>query len=265
MIQMNFGFGPLEAEFWRMVFLMTRCGAALFAAPLFGSAQVPAQVRVVLAGALAVMLCAWTAIPPPSALFSLPGLLDTCGEIVIGLALGFALQFAFAAPVIAAEMIGASMGLSIATAADPLSGAHSPALGQYFTVVLTVIFLALGAHLQWFALLVDSYRAFPPGGGWFTPDRMGIMAAFGAQMFVSALVLALPVVLLLLLVQVMFGVLARSAPSLNIFALGLPLGMLAGLAGLVASAPLVADAMGDVVALALGQAQAMLAPLPAKG
>jgi flagellar biosynthetic protein FliR len=94
---------------------------------------------------------------------------------------------------------------------------------------------------------------------------MGIMAAFGAQMFVSALVLALPVVLLLLLVQVMFGVLARSAPSLNIFALGLPLGMLAGLAGLVASAPLVADAMGDVVALALGQAQAMLAPLPAKG
>lgn len=166
---------------------------------------------------------------------------------------------------IAAEMIGASMGLSIAIAADPLSGAHSPALGQYFTVVLTVIFLALGAHLQWFALLVDSYRAFPPGGGWFTPDRMGIMAAFGTQMFVSALVLALPVVLLLLLVQVMFGVLARSAPSLNIFALGLPLGMLAGLAGLVASAPLVADAMGDVVALALGQAQAMLAPLPAKG
>ena len=68
--------------------------------------------------------------------------------------------------------------------------------------------------------------------------------------------------LLLLLVQVMFGVLARSAPSLNIFALGLPLGMLAGLAGLVASAPLVADAMGDLVALALGQAQAMLAPLP---
>jgi flagellar biosynthetic protein FliR len=52
MIQMNFGFGPLEAEFWRMVFLMTRCGAALFAAPLFGSAQVPAQVRVVLAGPL---------------------------------------------------------------------------------------------------------------------------------------------------------------------------------------------------------------------
>jgi flagellar biosynthetic protein FliR len=124
---------------------------------------------VVLAGGLAVMLCNWTTIAAPAALFSLPGLLDTAGEVVIGLALGFVLQFAFAAPVIAAEMIGASMGMSIATAADPVSGAHSPALGQYFAVLLTVIFLGLGAHLQWFSLLVESYRAFPPGGGWFTP------------------------------------------------------------------------------------------------
>jgi len=259
MIAMNFGFGPLEAEFWRMVFLMTRCGAALFAVPLFGSNQVPAQVRVVLAGGLAVLLCNWTTIPAPAALFSLPGLVSTAGEVVIGLAIGFVLQFAFAAPVIAAEMIGAGMGLSIATAADPVSGAHSPALGQYFSVLLTVIFLGLGAHLQWFALLVESYRAFPPGGGWFTPDRVGLIAGFGTQMFVSAIAIALPVVLLLLLVQLTFGVLARSAPSLNIFALGLPLGMLAGVAALVVSAPLVADAMTDLVAIALGQAQAVLA------
>lgn len=258
MIALNFGFGALEAEFWRMVFLMTRCGAALFAVPLFGSQQVPANVRVVLAGALAVLLCNWTAIPAPAALFSLPGLLDIAGEVVIGLALGFVLQFAFAAPMIAAEMIGASMGMSIATAADPVSGAHSPALGQYFSVLLTVIFLGLGAHLQWFALLVESYRAFPPGGGWFTPDRMGLIAGFGTQMFVSALAIALPVVLLLLLVQLTFGVLARSAPSLNIFALGLPLGVLAGIGALVASAPLVADALTDLVALGLGQAQAVL-------
>ncbi|KPF52307.1 MULTISPECIES: flagellar biosynthetic protein FliR [Novosphingobium] len=258
MIAMNFGFGALETEFWRMIFLMTRCGAALFAVPLFGSQQVPMQVRVVLAGGLAVMLCNWTTIPAPAALFSLPGLLATAGEVVIGLALGFVLQFAFAAPMIAAEMIGASMGMSIATAADPVSGAHSPALGQYFSVLLTVIFLGLGAHLQWFSLLVESYRAFPPGGGWFTPDRMGLIVGFGTQMFVSALAIALPVVLLLLLVQLTFGVLARSAPSLNIFALGLPMGVLGGIAALIASAPLLDDALTDLVALGLGQAQALL-------
>ena len=120
------------------------------------------------------------------------------------------------------------------------------------------MFLGLGAHLQWFSLLVESYRAFPPGGGWFTPDRMGLIAGFGTQMFVSALAIALPVVLLLLLVQLTFGVLARSAPSLNIFALGLPMGVLGGIAALIASAPLLDDALTDLAALGLGQAQALL-------
>jgi flagellar biosynthetic protein FliR len=83
---------------------------------------------------------------------------------------------------------------------------------------------------------------------------MGLIASFGTQMFVSALAIALPVVLLLLLVQLTFGVLARSAPSLNIFALGLPMGVLGGIAALIASAPLL-DGMTDLVALGLGQAR----------
>jgi flagellar biosynthetic protein FliR len=67
-----------------------------------------------------------------------------------------------AAPTLAAEIIGGGMGMSMATTADPVSGASSPALGQYFAVVLTVIFLGTGAHLNWIALLVESYVAFRP-------------------------------------------------------------------------------------------------------
>src|SRR3546814_19701104 len=84
-------------------------------------------------------------------------------EVLVGLTLGFVLQLSFAAPIIAAEVIGGGMGMNMAVAIDPTSGTQSPALGQYFMVVMTLIFLALGAHLQWFALLIDSYRIFPPG------------------------------------------------------------------------------------------------------
>src|SRR3546814_9480468 len=56
-----------------------------------------------------------------------------------------------------------ALPIYMAVAIDPTSGTQSPALGQYFMVVMTLIFLALGAHLQWFALLIDSYRIFPPG------------------------------------------------------------------------------------------------------
>ena len=213
MINIDFGFGALEGEFWRMVFVMTRIGAALVAAPLFGTASVPPQLRVMVAGAVAVMICAWTPVQAPAALLSLSGMVAVLGEVLVGLSLGFILQLAFAAPVMAAEVIGGSMGMSMATAVDPNSGAQSPALGQYFSVVLTLIFLALGAHLQWFSLVIESYKAFPPGHTWLGAERFSEISGFATYMFVTAVTIALPVSIVLLIVQMVTGVLSRSAPS----------------------------------------------------
>jgi flagellar biosynthesis protein FliR len=260
MIALHFGFGALEAEFWRLIFVMTRIGAALLAAPLFGANSVPMQLRVSLAGAVAILVCAWTPVAAPPALFTLSGLLITAQEILIGLSLGFVLQWSFAAPLIAAEVIGGSMGMSMAATADPVSGAHSPVFGQYFAVLLTVIFLGLGAHLTWFALIVESYQAFPPGAAWFTPERMLLVAGFGSQMLTAAIMIALPVTLLLLLVQVMTGVISRSAPSLNLFALGLPASVLAGIAALIITAPLVTDRLSDLSLAAVTQAAQLIRP-----
>ena len=58
MIQLTFGFGAVEGELWRLLFVMTRIGAALLAAPFFGAAAVPMQLRVGITGAIAVLVCA---------------------------------------------------------------------------------------------------------------------------------------------------------------------------------------------------------------
>jgi flagellar biosynthetic protein FliR len=260
MMALNFGFGALEAEFWRLLFVMTRIGAAMVAAPFFGAAGVPAQVRVIATGAVAVLVCAWTPIVPPPALFTFAGLLMVLGEVLVGLALGFVLQIAFAAPIIGAEVIGGAMGMSLATAVDPSSGAQSPALGQYFIVVLTLVFLGLGGHLQWIALVVESYRVFPPGETWLGPGRLNDVAGFAGMMFATGVALALPVTLILFLVQVVTGVLSRSAPALNLFALGLPAGVLAGIAALIAAAPLLVDRMAELTNEAVGAAASLLLP-----
>lgn len=241
MLQLDFGFGPLEAEFWRLVFVMTRVGAALVAAPLFGMAGVPAQARVMMAGAVAVLICAWSPVAAPANLLSVAGMVSVAGEVLVGVSLGFVLQFAFAAPVIAAEMIGGAMGMSMATAVDPNSGSQSPALGQYFTVIVTLIFLAVGGHLQWIALVIDSYRVFPPGETWLGAERFAEIGGFAGTMFITAVAIALPVSLIMLVVQVVTGMLSRSAPALNLFSLGLPAGVLAGIAGLIVAAPVLTD------------------------
>jgi flagellar biosynthetic protein FliR len=252
-MNLTFGFGPVEAEFWRWLFVMTRIGAAMLAAPFFGSGSVPMQARVVVTGAIAVMVCAWTPVAAPPALLSANGIMMVMGEVLVGLSLGFVLQLSFAAPTVAAEIIGGSMGMAMATAVDPSSGTQSPALGQYFGVVLTVIFLALGGHLQWIHLIIDSYRAFPPGQTWLGPEKLAVIAGFAGTMFATAVAIALPVTLVLLVVQVVTGVLSRSAPALNLFALGLPAGVLAGIAALIASAPLISDQMIDLSAQAIAQ------------
>lgn len=259
MMQLTFGFGAVEAELWKLVFVMTRIGAALLAAPFFGAAAVPVQLRVAISGALSVLVCAWMPVAVPPDLLSLAGLLAVAGEVLIGLALGFVLQLSFAAPIMAAEQIGGAMGMSIASAADPISGAHSPALGQYFTVLLTVVFLGLGAHLTWLRLVFESYAAFPPGAAWLSPERLELVASFGSQMFVAAVAIALPVTLVLLVVQFVSGVLSRSAPSLNLFALGLPAGVMAGIAALIVAAPLASEQLADLSAEAVTHAGEIIA------
>ena len=254
----DFGLGALEADLWRLLFVMVRIGAAFMAAPIFGAGSVPVQVRIVLAGAIAVFVLAWTPVALPADLLSIAGLLALAGEVVIGLAFGFILTLSFAAAVMAAEQIGGAMGMAIATAVDPNTGGQSGALGQYFTLVLTLIFLGVGGHLIWLRLIVDSYIALPPGT-WLGAERAAAIAGFASAMFVAAVAIALPVMLALLLVQFATGVLSRSAPSLNLFSLGLPAGVMAGIAALIAAMPLIGEQFVTLSGQALDQVAQVIA------
>ena len=243
-----------------MAFLMTRIGAAMFAAPLFGAASVPVLVRVAASGAFAIFVAVWLPVETPAQLFSLDAMLAVAGEVLIGLALGFALQVAFAAPVIAAELIGGSMGLSMAVTSDPNGGAQITAFGQYFTIVLTLIFLSIGGHLQWLEIVIESYRAFPPGQTWLGPETFERIGSFASAMFEFAVLIGLPITLVLLLVQILTGILSRSAPSLNLFALGLPAGVLAGIGALIIASPILFSQLEDVAEMAIKNARMVAEP-----
>ncbi|GMN01810.1 flagellar biosynthetic protein FliR [Erythrobacter sp. MTPC3] len=253
---MNFailGFGAVEQELWTLLFLSVRCGAAMMAAPLFGAMGVPAQLRAFLGVAIAFFIHTWVPLPPMPDLLSVGGIIALLQEAVIGFALGFVLQISFAVPLIAAEQIAGTMGLAIATAIDPNSGAQSGVVGSYFSMMLTFIFLALGAHLLWLELVIESYRALPPGDALFSATSAKSIVDFGGLAFLTAAVIALPVILVLLLVQLATGVLSRSAPSLNLFALGLPAGVMAGLAALIAALPILTEQFAELSEMAILQ------------
>ena len=235
-------FAGLEAQLWLWLVAMIRPGAAFFAAPVFGMAAVPVQVRLVLA--LGVGMAGLGAVPfqlPPDGVTSIAGVALVMGEVLAGLALGFAVQIGFSAAMLAGETIGNTMGLGFASMNDPQSGASSPALGQFLSLLATFLFLSIGGHLALATIIVDSYRALPVGGAWLGAESVRGLILFGGDMIAAGLAIALPVGFALILVQIVMGMLARSAPAMNLFAVGLPATLLAGLVLLAIAAP----AMGE--------------------
>jgi len=255
---LDFGFGSLEAQLWQIVFLSIRCGAALMAAPMVGGTAVPAPLRILLSLTLGYFIATWVPLPPPPAMMSFAAILAVLQEVAVGLMLGFVLQLAFAVPLIAAEQISGTMGLAIATSIDPASGAQSGALGTFFGLVLSLLFYAIGAHLLWYELLIESYRLLPAGQFAFGAWRAQSVVMFFGLGLATAAAIALPVVLVLLLVQVVTGLIARSAPSLNLFALGLPAGVLAGIAALIIALPVMVHQFKGVIEMALDQSQTLI-------
>ena len=253
------GFGlSIEPQLWTLVFVMVRIGAAFIAAPVFGAVSIPLPVRVALSGAIGVLVMNTHTVVAPPSVFALATILSVGAEALVGLALGFVLQIAFAAPLVASELIGTSMGIGFASAIDPQNGASTPALGQFLSILLTLLFLSADGHLMLVELLVRSYDAMPPGAAWMGAARLKGIAVFGGYAFLAGLLLALPVGFLLLCLNLVVGMLSRSAPALNLFAVGLPASLAVGVIGLAIAFPAMGDYMLVIVREGLNAADRLV-------
>ena len=253
------GFGlSIEPKLWALVFTMVRIGAAFIAAPVFSAMQIPLAVRVTLSGAIGFLVLTTHTIQPPAEVFALSTIMAVAAEAMVGLALGFILQIAFAAPLVASEVIGGSMGIGFANAMDPFNGRSSPALGQFFAVMLTLLFLSVDGHLVLVETLVKSYEVLPPGAAWLRPQQMRDIAFFGGYAFLAGLLLALPVGFLLLCLNIVVGMMSRAAPSLNLFSVGLPASLAVGVIALAIGFPAMGDYMLVIIREALGAVQSIV-------
>ena len=95
----------------------------------------------------------------------------------------------------------------------------------------------------------------PPGASWVTVDALRGLVDFGGLMFAAGMSVALPVAFALIMVQIVMGTITRSAPALNLFAVGIPATVLAGVLLLAAATPVMAAALEHAMRLALEQAQ----------
>lgn len=250
------GFAGIEATLWLWLVAMIRPGAAFLAAPVFGASFVPVQLRLIVA--LALGIPALAAAPfqlPAEGLASMAGFTLVASEVMAGLALGFAVQIGFSAALLGGEVIGNAMGIGFASSIDPQNGQANPVIGQFLSILATFLFLAIGGHLALAATIVESYRALPPGAAWIAADSINNLVLFGGVLFAAGLSIALPVAFAIVLVQIVMAMLARSAPQLNLFAVGFPAALLAGIVLLAIAAPVLGEGITAAIRMGLEEAR----------
>lgn len=218
------------------VFPLCRIGAFLSVFFIISGSNVPVMIRALFA--LAFTVCVLPSIPAaPEGLypFSVAGMMTVGSEVLKGLAIGFMTQLIAQIFSMAGQAVAMQTGLGFASLVDPVSGTNAPVVGQFFTILATLVFLALNGHLAFIRLMLESFNTVPIGSGMLPPDGLYGIAAFGSFMFQGAVAMALSSICTMLIVNFTLGVMTRAAPQLNIFSLGFAISMIVGIATIVIS------------------------------
>jgi flagellar biosynthetic protein FliR len=208
-------------KFLVFTLVLTRVSGLTMTAPLYGTKEVPRQVRVLLALAIALLIMPsqWNVhLEYPGTLLNYVTIVG--GELVVGVCLGLGIQFIFRGLEMAGELIAYVGGLMMAEALDPSQDTNEPLFSRFLSLVALAVFLSIGGHRMVMAGLLDTFQSIPPGLGVFTQSIADAFITLLAESFSLAIRAAAPATLSLLLASVVMGLIGRTVPQLNVMNMG---------------------------------------------
>jgi len=209
--------------------VLIRTASVLFFSPIYNQASLPLIIKIGLALVIAFAIF-------PTINSSQPALPDNLinfilivfKELAIGFLIGYVATLAFGAFVMGGGLISTEMGLTMAELVDPLSGDHVSPIAQLLQIVALILFFSINGHHWLINALVLSYKTVPITGVIELGFSMGKIMNLFNGLFVSAIKIAAPIMIVLGLTVVVSGFLARSTPEINIFLIIFPMKILVG-------------------------------------
>ncbi len=206
------------------------------AAPVYGTRSVPTKVKVMTSLAITSVLVPILPVPEVD-VFTPLAILIIAQQILIGLIIGFAVQLVFSAVITGGQIVAMQMGLGFSLMVDPQNGQQSPVLSQFYIIFVMLVYLAINGHLVLLEVLAESFKTMPISAQGLVADDFMQIVKWGGNIFAGGMAIALPAIASLLVVNLAFGVMTRSAPQLNIFAIGFPITMLLGFSLVMVTLP----------------------------
>lgn len=219
------------------IFPLARILALISSAPVLGNKQVPGHVKIGLSVLITIIVAPTLDIPHGIEPGSAMGFLILLQQMLVGLAMGFAMRIVFSAVEMSGELAGLQMGLGFASFYDPQNASFSPVLAQFLGIIATLAFLSLNGHLYMLDALAASFHDFPIGTA--APSALGLhtLAIWTGSIFIYGVQMSMPLLGALLITNLALGILTRSAPQLNLFAVGFPITLAIGFIAVALSIP----------------------------
>ena len=224
-------------EVWVLTFVLILVRVATFVAvvPIFGGQSIPKTVKIGLALALTAMWLLNMEAPPSEVIENqshslqwLGFILATLREFVVGLMLGMAFGVFLYPANVAGAYLAQEIGLSMASMSDPSSGANSNVLSVLFQLFATLLFFVTDMHHFVFAVLHASFAKLPVGGTLFSWNTEPLIDSF-AHIDQIGLSIVAPIGICLFVTLIILLLLTKTAPSMNLFSIGLSVRIGAGL------------------------------------
>lgn len=211
---------------WLLVFLRTSGMLTVF--PLFSSPVVPPRLRVAIGFFTASLLAPLIpSLPIPTSLFHIVGLMAL--EVGVGLLLGFICRLVFFGLEVAGGLMGMEMGLQMAFGVNPATGSQSSAPGAVLYYMAIVLWLGLDLHHWLLAAFQRSYVILPIGVAHLNQFVLAHVLARTGELFVIALRITAPILAVSFIISLVFAMLGRTVPQMNVFSESFALRILAGL------------------------------------
>jgi flagellar biosynthesis protein FliR len=233
------------AQFQLFLLALTRILALLIQIPVLGGPLVPNRVKIGLGIFLALVLVPWQPLPDTTVPIPWMGYpIFMLQELIIGSLVGFAARLAFASVQIAGDVMGIGSGFASAQIMNPTTGDTGSTIDQFVVMSSMLLFLVIDGHHLFLAAVQRTFIAAPLLAP-LPPLSAEPLMRLTAQLIAAGVSLALPVVGSLLLMDLALGLLARVAPQVNPYFLGLPLKVGMGIIALMLAMgilfPLISD------------------------
>ncbi len=214
------------------LFVFLRTGIVMSFLPIFSSKSLPAQFKIGLIVALSLILTPIVDVGNIT-LSDLPSYVIQ--EVLFGIALGSVARGIFMAVEMAGQTMSNVMGLSIATVFNPEIG-QSTEIARLYSLIAIMIFLATDIHHQFIYVFIRSYELLPPGSI-YGENLLTRVITGGAKLFILAFKLSAPVLIIMLILNLVFGFLYRTVPQMNIFFITYPVFIFVGFLVMLLSIP----------------------------